>query len=215
MTLPRDTQKRLAMYSAIAGALVAGSAHAAVVKSPNVPFSLSDDTLDNGGTSTYFDIDGDGQDDFNLYVDYRSDCSENAYGTIGFYGQNGAQIAESDYYAGMISPGTDIPGALNFSSTGNLLGCWAGPGEFVPPARGFVAVSFMSGGNLHYGYLDVETWEGSLGVTFHAAYFEDVPETPLRASDRTSSIPVGGAIPLTLGVLALGAAALRRRRTQH
>ncbi|MGD9020219.1 MAG: hypothetical protein PVF46_00350 [Lysobacterales bacterium] len=216
MTVSKDAQKRLAMYSVIAGALTAGAAQGAVIQSPNFPVNLEDTTNDFSSVSTNFDIDDDGQDDFYLSVNFRTDCSSNGFGSAYLSALNGGSIEQTNYYAGMIAPGTVIPGTLDMNGNyAHLLGCSDGPGNFVPPERGYVAVSFMVGGAEHFGYLDVETYEGSLGVTIHNAYYESTPRADITVRGRTAGIPVGGAIPLTLGLLATGAVALRRRRNQH
>ena len=70
---------------------------------------------------------------------------------------------------------------------------------------------------MHYGYLDVEVTGGSNGVvtTVHGACYESNPNQAITAGvceKKVEPVPVGGLVPLSLGVLVMGAAALRRRR---
>lgn len=220
MSNSHDTQKRLAIYSAIAGVLAVGTAQAAPTESPlSFPISLVDSTDNNGGLYADIDIDNSGQIDYRLYVDFNTNCTYNN-GFSYFSGQYGGGIEISQgSYAGMIAAGTPVSGAMSFSSFSVLQGCYSAPGNFPTPSRGFVAVSFMNGNNLHYGYLDVETFAGSAGVSVLSACYESLPNTEIEAGACDSRgparpVPVGGLIPLTLGVLAIGAAALRRRRRQ-
>lgn len=224
----RDMQKRLALYSGIAGALVAGTAQAAPTQSPSgsLPLTVTADETDSSN-SNYLDVDGDSFLDLQLSVVYQDDCVVATQGYAYFDGfEYGGDIVIVDqYYAGMISPGASISGASDFDSYAYLFGCRYGvdnagvdPGPFPPPSRGFVGVRFDRSGETHYGYLDVETFEGSVGVTVHSACFESVPDTAIAAGacnpQRIAPVPVGGLIPLSLGVLALGGMAIRRRRLQ-
>ncbi len=222
-----NTQQRLAIYSAIAGVLTAGAAHAAPTASP-LDFPLNVEDTDGGYASQSIDIDIDdnGQIDFTISVDFRSGNSSCNYGSgpISFAGSYGGSVSvdPSNYYAGMISSGESISSAGIWSEyyTG-LTGCYYDTGNWPAPSRGFLGVRFTRGNDTHYGYLELETYEGSLGVNIIEACFESDPDTAIEAGscpeERTTSVPVpvGGAIPLTLGLLAIGAAALRRRRRQH
>lgn len=222
----RDMQKRLALYSSIAGALVAGTAQAAPTQSTSLSLPLTvtaDETTP--GNSNFLDIDGDFALDLELVLRYDDECVVDTQG-YAYFNSNvyGGNVVEGDqYYAGMIAPGTSISGASQFSGYGFLFGCRYGvnnegldPGPFPPPSRGFVGVRFMRGENTHYGYLDVETFEGSVGVTVHSACYESVPNTAIRVGacdpEETVPVPVGGLIPLSLGILAMGGMALRRRK---
>ena len=220
----RELNKRLALYSGIAGVLTAGTAHAVPTSStsPDLPLILVDTTDDSeGAVSSGFDADGNGFDDFNAYVYFRTSCTiNNGYAYLdsdvgnGHLASNGPQ-----YYAGMVSPGATISDSSDWNSSYRyLFGCSDGSGEeFDPPSRGFVGIRFAQGENTHYGYMDVSTYPGSVGVTIHSVCFESQADTAIQvgacAPERTAPVPVGGLIPLSLGILALGGLALRRRRT--
>lgn len=215
----KSVDTRLAVYTAVAGALAAGAAHAAPTPSPNAPATLTDTTVNNSGVSLPFDIDGDGNTDFNLYVEWRNDCGINPPGQIRLNGQAPTAFArDTSGYAGMITPGTSIGSGQTYDVSTPLQLCYSDQGNFPAPSRGLVGVSFQIQGATHYAYLDIETATSSLEATIHEACYESEPRTSIQAGTKcreTAAIPVGGAIPLTLGVLALGAAALRRRRRLH
>ncbi|NND43682.1 MAG: hypothetical protein HKN58_00050 [Xanthomonadales bacterium] len=229
-TEQHDLNKRLALYTGIAGALVAGTAQAAPTPSTSPDFPLTLNASDSDSfDDTSFDVDGAGDEDFQFYLNYNGDCD--IAGALGYsylsdLGYGGSIAIVDQYYAGMISPGTPLPGSQDFDSYAYLFGCNYGvdnadtdPGPFPPASRGFVGIRFEVDSNTHYGYLDVETFDGaqSIGVTIHSACFESTPDTTIVVGacdpQRIAPVPVGGLIPLSLGVLALGGMALRRRKT--
>jgi len=203
------------MYTLAAGAFAAGSAYAAPTQSTtDFPISVE------GSGSAFIDVDDNGQYDFVLRVSSNDSCSFNG-GEAYFDGYSyGGQLQyDSNGYAGMVSMGTEVPGTMNFTGYAYLTACNNDLGNFPVPSRGYLAISFMRGNDTHYGYLDVSTSEGSLVATVHNACFESEPGTAIEvggcAAGRmgdTRAVPVGGLVPLSLGVLALGAAAIRRRR---
>jgi MYXO-CTERM domain-containing protein len=213
-----ETQSRLAIYTVIAGALTAATAVAAPTQSPlTFPLNVEDTTDDSSYEVVEIDINDDGTTDFELRARFSTTCNFND-GNLYFQGQNGGQVEiTTNNYAGMIAPGASISGALTFSSYSYLAGCGSEPGNYPPPSRGTVAVKFMNGADTHYGYLKVETYAGSIGANVLNACFESDPDTPIDAGACTppTPVPVGGAVPLALGVLTMGAAALRRRRRRH
>lgn len=225
----KDLKNRLTLYSGIAGALVAGSAHAVPTESTSadLPLTIEDTTDDFDSAGASFDVDGDGVDDFNGTVVFRTDCMYNdGYAYLSNDVGNGYMASSGPfYYAGMVSPGTNISGASDWDSSFRyFFGCTDGDSEgeeFPVASRGFVGIRFErnAGADTHYGYMDVETFAGSVGVTVHSVCFESEPDTAIEVGAcfpaRIAPVPVGGLIPLSLGVLALGGMALRRRKTQH
>ncbi|MEQ8800818.1 hypothetical protein [Haliea sp.] len=213
---------RLALYSAATGLLAAGSAQAAPVQS-TASFTLVNE-VENTSVSQLIDIDGDGTDDFQLQVILRppGDCN---FGETGEVVLADAYGGNTSYYAGLVS-GDPIAGDLGGSgeSTYNYLTtCSGGYGsETFPSAgegtRGFVGVSFQIDGATHYGYLELEVRQGSLIADLISACYNDNPGDPIAAGAcvrEVVGVPIGGLIPLTLGVLTVGAFAVRRRRRQH
>ncbi|QFU77660.1 hypothetical protein EY643_19370 [Halioglobus maricola] len=159
-----------------------------------------------------------------------------------YYGDYSNYILNDEadsYYASLITDGATIDETSTVQRRYSYLtGCYyADSGNFGPPTRGYIGFSFTVGADRHYGYFDVETAQGSLVTTIHSACFESTagvgiaagacappPAAPPvddpgavdpdsgAAADGPQAIPVGGLIPMSLGVLALGAAAMRRRR---
>jgi hypothetical protein len=203
---------RVALYTAIAGTLFTGAALASPTMSPVTGLSV---TVDEQSGSQYLpiDIDGDGNDDFSLSTWYSTGCTYSP-GNSYLYRYNSNQMLSDDgSYGGMISGGTAIPGALSTEYSLNFAACNQST-EFAPNTSGYAGFQFDSGGNTHYGYMLVGTAEGSLVTTLYEVCYESIPGAAISAGACRASapIPVGGLIPISLGVLATGAFALRRRR---
>jgi hypothetical protein len=211
---------RLAMYTLAAGALVAGNVQAVPTKSTS-SFPVS---AENSSVQIF--INDDAFHDFTLSSTTNLSCTFNdgfAQLTRNPSYAGGVLYHSNPEYAGMISAGSSVSGSSTFSNPPYLVTCGTNSGEFPVPTRGFVGVKFQNeNGQTFYGYLDVETRAGSLISTIHGACYENYPDTPieldacdLRHRDNPINpiaVPVGGLIPMSLAVLALGAAASRRRR---
>jgi hypothetical protein len=102
----------------------------------------------------------------------------------------------------------DVAGASN--------GRWNGSGVI----RGFLGVRFMFSGSNHYGFFDVSydnnPNSASGMLTIHGWAVEDAAETALTTGPTDAAeIPEPGTVAtLGLGLLALGAAGIRRKRAQ-
>jgi MYXO-CTERM domain-containing protein len=81
-------------------------------------------------------------------------------------------------------------------------------GDWEPDQRGFMGFRFTKdgGANYHYGWLDVEADLFGLTLTVHGWGFETEPNRPIGAGD----VPAPGVAGL--GLLAMGAAGVRRQR---
>ena len=224
--------KRLAMYTSAAGAtVVAGGAMAEVIDA-NISETV---TANSGSDSVMIDVNGDGTDNFQFWVNDSAYGGSDGYGcgSIYFSAQNdGDGIAYDDSidewanYAALIAEGSQVGAGLDFDTgdTGGwatyLWGSCYEPYETLAPGnRGFIGFQFEASGDIHYGYADVEVQEGSHTGIIHAVFYESDADTPIRIGQEREqhdalSIPVGGAIPLGLLLFAAGATALRRRNRQ-
>jgi len=211
--------KRVVLYTAIAGTLCSGAALAnptLSVQNSGLSFTVSDQ---NTNGYAYFDIDGDGVDDFYLGTWWSgSDCdySPGASMLQGIVHQNNQMLTDDDDYGGMISAGSSVPGTLDpVQYQLNFAFCDIAT-DFAPDTSGYAGFQFDINGNTHYGYVRIGTTQSDdhLTTTFHEVCYESTPGAPIEAGDCgvTRGVPVGGLIPISLGVLALGASALRRRR---
>lgn len=222
-SLALSRKQRMGIYSAAAGALAATGAHAAPTPSPNAPTSFF--VPDDGFEEVPFDIDGDGTVDFDFQVGPSDSCSSGQPGSFNFDGFGSstlfATLGDSDqeqYYAALVSGA--IPGSLIFGGDfAFLMGCddsFGAPelAQLPDGGTGTVAVEFERFGETHYGWVTVEIVPGSITTNVLAACFESVPGRSIQAGRcATASIPVNGVvIPLSLGLLTVGALALRRRR---
>ena len=214
---------RLAMYTLAAGALVAGNAHAVPTKSTSIyPVSAED-------SSVQIFVNDDAFHDFTLSATTNPSCPFNdgfAQLTSNPSYAGGVLYSSDTPYAGMISAGFSVSGGSTFSTQPYLATCATNNGEFPVPTRGFAGVRFQNeSGQTFYGYLAVETVAGSLIATVYGACYESEPDTsieldacnlrsdfPRPTHPPSTSVPVGGLIPMSLGLLALGAAASRRRK---
>jgi len=209
----KSTQSRLALYSAAVGLMAAGGAQAAPTQS-SVSFTLIG-TSENPNQTQSFDIDGDGTDDFSLTVSFNESCETGEAGEVRL---NDEYAGNASFYAGLAG-GTTVSDGLGESTddynTHYLVTC-SGWGEETFPTvnggtRGYVGVKFMIDGQPHFGSLDISTRQGSLIAQLNGACYESEPNTPLAAGACVQAVPVGGLLPMGLGLLALGAGALYRR----
>lgn len=98
---------------------------------------------------------------------------------------------------GPYAVGYSFPGLGNFSGT-----------------TGFAGLNFTIAGNTHYGWLRLVFDPVDQEVQLIDWAYESVADTAIAAGD-TTSVPLPATLPLAgLGVLALGAVGLRRRRAE-
>lgn len=230
-----DQISKLALYSTAVGAssLIATGLSAAIIDT-----GLSGSVSANPESTVErieFDVTGDGENDFYLEARSRSGgtCGEATMGGIfnPVIFSSRAEFGESEDfgYAALVAPGGSIPAALQFNSFTHLWVDCTDPakGNFPPPTRGFVGFRLPAGqprGNgsadFLFGYADVEVISpeaGTYTATVHGIFFENRPGVPIQAGARGTPteavpVPVGGAVPLGLLLLAAGGLALRRRQ---
>ena len=215
-----NLERRLAFYTVAASAGMLAGAASAEPTDANINITVTA----GPGSSDFeeFDVDGDSELDFELEVDY---------GGSGFYGGYCGEVllfssenpdAGWTAYAQPIAPGTQIDETFEFATFDWLYeGCPDDPpGVFGLDERGFIGFRLPADDargtptSWQYGYMDVEI-TGDLTAIIHEVIFETTPDTPITvagtAPPEARPVPVGGAVPLGLLVLAAGAAALRRR----
>ena len=229
--------QRIATYSAVAGASVLGSAPAlADVVSIN-PAATGTFTGDNSCDGGNLDLDNDGNDDFYVSAcDFGGGDAE-VYFSFQWAPDGGANQMPVDncsstnyspYGATNVTAGTSISETTGDMWNQYYAPVWQEEGEadgcnnFDQGVPGFVPFRLCnangSGGcdGYRYGYLEVSWDRGSSIVTILGGEYETSANTPITAAARINggavAVPVGGAVPLGISLLALGAAALRRRR---
>jgi hypothetical protein len=227
--------QRLSLYTtAAAGAVFASGVCAATTPSPNAPASF---TVPDGTSDTLeFDIDGDGTVDLQFYASAASAGDPCEYpatnpGYAYVQGLDGNEIAREDYggYASLVS-GSFPAGGESTSSFAPFLSCQYSDGEDqatfeVGPGgvsnSGFVGVQFASGGETLNAVLQMQFEEGSLTTNIVYACYNTTPGEPVNTDEcvilsgggSPTAVPAGKlAVPLSLGLLALGGLALYRRQ---
>jgi MYXO-CTERM domain-containing protein len=228
---------KLGLYTLAAGAMAVGNAFAAPTLSPNAPVMFETEDSDN----FLFDIDGNGIDDFQFSLFFTGEEGSCDLGNQGFVGLNGyfgyagvlsTTGSEFNGYASMVSAGSMIGADGNFAQNSVLTACYDLGGEsneeFPVGVTGFIGLEFERSGATHYGYLEYRSENGSMIANVLEACFESEPDTGIEAGSCSEDepeppvpaepavpVPVSGvAIPLSLALLALGGAALRRRKQQ-
>jgi hypothetical protein len=232
--------RTLSLYSLAAGAgvLASGGLSASVVDT-GLTGSVSVDP-GNAWEEINFDVNGDGSTDFRLAA-FSSTRDGNYCGSARFspaqfpdFGVARDDREDWSGYAALIAAGAEVGGSLGYDSGGYLWGsCYpefSPGGNFSPDTRGFIGFRFplsnaiegRDAGDFFYGYADVEVTSsgpGAYTATIFGIFYEDQPGVPIQAGGGTApeptapvSVPVGGAIPLGLLLLASGALALRRRQ---
>ncbi|MHA7815349.1 MAG: hypothetical protein ACX93N_02660 [Pseudohaliea sp.] len=223
-------KQRLSLYTTAAvSAVFASGSHAATTLSPNAPatFTTPDETLD----IFLFDIDGDGTDDFEFEVQAVGDCDSPATspGRVALDALGATQVADTtDGYAALVS-GAFPSGGETFDTYTNFLGCSYDydptfeVGASGVSESGFFGVQFDIDGETHNALIQVQFEAGSLVTNVVTACFGSEPGEPVDSGTciRLSgggavAVPAGNvAIPLSLGLLALGGLALYRRQRAH
>jgi MYXO-CTERM domain-containing protein len=224
-------KQRLGLYTtAAAGAALASGAYAAPTLSPNAPASFT--APDNESSTLTFDIDGDGTDDLEFYASASDSCTSPATSPGSAYvsrlGSNQiAQQADSEY-AALVS-GSFPVGGENYDSYGYFLSCFSGSDSSFDVAAngvsnsGFFGVQFDIGGETHNAVLQMQFEAGSLTTNIVTACYGSEPGEPVDtgtcvrlSGGEPTAVPTGNvAIPLSLGLLALGGLALYRRQRAY
>lgn len=232
-----EQPKRLSLYSLAAGAgavASAGALGAPIDANVSGQISVGSDTP---SAELEIDISGNGQNDFRLRGSYfGNDCGYVELRGL-FDGVRLGEVAvDPDFqfggYAALIGAGESVDETLEWRQGGYLFGDCGNRGFFPPTTRGFVGLRVPAGvnvvtgggegdrgngGDFFYAYADVEVTDGSLNVTIFNAFREsslNEPITTLRGEPDRPPVPVplGGALPLGLLLLAAGGLALRRRK---
>ena len=202
------------------------SANAALIASTTIPAGGL--TSPSSPGTINWDIDNDGTDDFRFSIVTSSNTF--TYGSLAIVDLGDARIAGPDtnpLFFKKLTAGAKLgtandalgfnPGARSRSlistySSLPFIGVWLrDDGGWSLGDTGYFGFKFTSNGNTHYGWAEMTLSSGSLQATINEAWYNDTPD---------GSVTVGNAVPepaevgLGLGVLALGAAGLRRMR-QH
>ena len=215
---------RLSGYMLTAGAagLASGSVGAAVM-----PINVTTTVTANGGSASYpLDVDGDLTPDFTINASHYVGPPSGGYVTISIPGPGTAQFytvlrgscSASDYYAGNVAQGTTVNAALLDSNNYSYPIIWASNriadcNNFVSDQWGRLAFRFdpAGGTNWRYGYLNVRQRVGSTELDINGGEYQSTAGASLLAGSPLS-VPVGPAVPVGIGLLIAGAAALRHRR---
>ncbi len=224
-------QDRLSMYSLAAGsvaALAAGNASAVVVDVGTSGTPLVSATGDANNTVD-IDIDGDGQNDFQIEVISNNLPAHNGAvhirglaNTFNTSGQNSIHYGGScgSGYAGNLAAGTPFNATnptLNWGETTVQIRTVYQTCNFTDNTWGYLGLRFVNASGTHYAHLRIRNRTGSIYVDLEGgAYGSTADEEIVVGAQEVKSVPVGGAVPLGLSLMAIGAAALRRReRKSH
>ena len=170
-----------------------------------------------------------GQEDFSLSVwENQSGGRQARLGPGNDAQLVGEQISDCDssYYAGNLAPGATVDGDADLRSNTHYVygSLYNDPAcsFFTLGESGFIGFSINRNGQPHYGYMEVEVREGSTIFEIIGGEIESDSDTPITVQDAHDNgdpapgdpraVPVGGALPVGLGLLALGALALRRKK---
>jgi hypothetical protein len=225
--MKKETIEKLAGLTAISTAM-GTSANAAIVASTTIPTGgLVSPT--SHGTSNW-DIDNDGAVEFSfslsVYDMYTYTSIFVFIGELGntrVAGEDGATVNTFKKLSAGAKLGTasDALGfntnnqlatvAFNYGGSDVSTGVSFQNGGWSVGDTGYFGFKFTKDGNTHYGWAEMTLSATSVQFTINEAWYNDTP-------DGAVTIGVGGAVPepaevgLGLGVLALGAAGLRRMR---
>ncbi len=124
----------------------------------------------------------------------------NGFGTVHDLASSGRYFF-SQYYSTFPSAGATEPNTGTITASSLFTGF-----DWAPNERGFLGVRFTKNGtDFHYAWFDVEADVANQTITIHGWGFEDEINTPVGAG-----VPSPGAVGL--GLLAMGAAGIRRHR---
>ncbi|MEM0965135.1 MAG: hypothetical protein AAGJ81_03145 [Verrucomicrobiota bacterium] len=205
--------------------LLAAAGHGAqahIIQSPTVGSGLMPPAF---GDELLWSVDGDGDGEFALYRVDDNAIFAGALTGANFSGR-GSVIGRAalPFAAYALPPGFSIGATLatgyafkQESSTGpvvftvnSAIFVYAESAGFSIGQSSLIGFRFDISGNTHYGWLRLEPTAGPVGrgITISEAYYESTPDTPIAAG----AIPEPANAAVGLGLLALGAAGLRRWR---
>ena len=227
------TSLKTARYLAAAGTFIAGGqvANAAIVQGTIGDRFYPDPNIE----ATYIDLDNDDNPEFALMRQQMTNSISSYTYTYSFLVIRGigstvaigldsgsgpwAQNFANGSMVGPLSRATyssyssNNLAALSINTNASYPIPPAGNNSFKNnPGFGIIGVSFMIGSNTHYGFIQVFTDPANHSYKIFNAYYEDIPDTPIKG---TSSNPV----PLLLlasglGFGAIGLMAFLKKRKQ-
>ena len=224
ITMKINNFEKLTGLSA-ASIAMGSSANAAIIPSTTIPAGGL--TSPSSPGTINWDIDNDGTNDFgfSLYTSFTS------YRYLYFTDLGDARIAGPDtnplffkkLTAGAklgtandalgFNPGARSRSLISTASSLPYIGVWLrDDGGWSLGDTGYFGFKFTSNGNTHYGWAEMTLSNFTTQATINEAWYNDTPD---------GSVTVGVAVPepaevgLGLGVLALGAAGLRRTRQRR
>lgn len=227
------TSLKTARYLAAAGTFIAGGqvANAAIVRG-----TIGDLEFPNPSVEiTFIDLDNDGNPEFGMLrhkTTYSSSSYTFSYSALAIRGGSSAAIgldsgsyiwAQNFTNGSMIGPLSRATGSGYSSNMAALMTNRPySSGYPMPPAGnnsiknnpgfGIIGVSFMIGSNTHYGFIQVFTDPANGSYQIFNAYYEDIPDTPIRGTS-SNSVPL---LPLAsgLGFGVIGLMAFLKKRKQ-
>lgn len=216
-----------------AGALIAGitapqSVEAGIIKSTTLPLSPP-----AGDSSNFWDVDGDGTDDFKLYNSSTSVAVLTELGAARFVG-NGLKVEDGfAKLAAGFNVGATMTGGYKFFGSAQTaititsvgaIGGDAGAEGWSMGDIGFFGFKFTNTSGVHYGWgqIDIHGASGGFGqgqgFTLTEAYYNSVPNAPIAVGDTgAAAVPeidpasAGSVLALVMGSLAM----LERRRKRR
>jgi MYXO-CTERM domain-containing protein len=216
ITRPRSLA-RVSTLAAVATAS-ASSAQAAIIVKNTTPFTSDDFTIGE----VYWDIDGNGVKDA-LIRNFQSSISSNTYFSHKLMLGNGDFKIKGDGKMQKLSAGAVIDAASGFTGIANKffqsgsINPLVMTGGFISGESALIGFRFslLSGGPSLYGWANVTATNGDGYGTFtiNNWAYEDIAGASILAGQTVATaVPEPAAYAAGLGALALGAAALRRRR---
>jgi len=202
-------------------------------------------TVNIGDPQAFWDVDGDGSDEFELHTGAVGGSSYSAlldtydsFNNVSLDGrgmvQNTTNTSE-DLFA-PLSPGVSVGPSLAtgyqwgssqqtwrtmIASSGSAVGGDAASSGFVSGGDQYFGFRFDRSGQTHYGWAEVsfDTSGSPGGYTIVRWGYEDQPNTAIAvgggATSAATPVPVGGLPVIGLAMLGLGAAGLRELRRRR
>jgi hypothetical protein len=185
---------KLAAYSAMAGAFMAtaATADAQIVYTDIIDFTGAT------GDLAAIDMDADSTGDFLFFANSNTGGNWSwvyAIGNLSAYGYGGPSNQFAGYlgallpYGSALDSGDLIGPALGFISNATNVGWLASMyssityAPFANAGDKFLGVKFLSGGNLHYGWIRLNCTVAPVTYTLKDYAYEATPNTPIIAGD--------------------------------
>jgi hypothetical protein len=225
--------QKLAVASGAAAAFASvaapQSAEAGIVQSTTLPMS----PLASSG-SNYWDVDGDGTNDFRLINVYSSAAVLAELGLARFISRvNRTTYGTNTYGFAKLNAGFNVGGSLvagykffNSAQTAiritsfGFIGGDAFAGGWAMGNTGYFGFKFSNGSGVHYGWgqINITGTPRGQGYTFTDAYYNTTPDASITVGDTgAASVPeidpasAGSVLSLVMGSLAM----LERRRLRR